>query len=186
MGEMFRTKLMEVPHHQRDKLGSGCMHRATKEQTARFKRKVKDGCRDLSRFEPRVKDLIEKLSQESLSYDEFPALDGTDRNAKKPAVLGSSQQAGDQWSFASWPQASGNAASVKASTPKDVTQRIVVFVLGGITHSELRAAAEACQSLPSGSEVLLGGTAVLTPRKFMHAFRRRSCSSVTVEGRLDP
>merc|ERR1711920_320125 len=133
---------MEVPRKQREKLGSSCVHRATKERAARFKRKVKDQCLDLSRFEPRVKELIEQLGQENLSYDDFPALDGTGASAKKPAVLGSPQQAGDQWSFASWPQASGGASAAQARTPKDVTQRII------ITHSELRAAAEACQSLP--------------------------------------
>lgn len=189
---MLRTKLMEVPDNHRHKLGSGCIHRVTQEQAVRFKRNARaDGRFELSRFEPRIKGLIEQLSQDGLSCEDFPALDGNNTNMNGPrfaaAAPGASPQGagGDEWSFTSW-QAPVEGGAGKTSKPKEVTQRIIVFILGGITHSELRAAAEVRQTLPRGVEVILGGTAVLTPRKLMQTLRPRGGESGrAADDRLD-
>ncbi|KEG07651.1 syntaxin binding protein 1 [Trypanosoma grayi] len=45
------------------------------------------------------------------------------------------------------------------------TQRIVVFVLGGVTCSEMRAAYEVSKAL--GREVIIGGTSLLRPDEFV-------------------
>merc|ERR1711879_1019564 len=51
--------------------------------------------------------------------------------------------------------------------------KVVIFVLGGITFSELRAVAEVNKRLPKGTEVILGGTALLTPRKLIEELRQK-------------
>merc|ERR1711957_945492 len=58
---MLATRLMEVPESQRKNHGPGYVHRVTKEQAARFKRNVvTPGRMELSRFEPRVRALVEQ------------------------------------------------------------------------------------------------------------------------------
>lgn len=195
---MLSTKLMEVPESQRHKAGSGTTHRVTQEQAARFKQNARsDGRFELSRFEPRVKGLIEQLSQDRLSRADYPVLECSGAGARAgqdtPAVIGSATPAAsplrasaDTWGFTSWGQAPGGGAAGKAGAAKEVSQRIVVFILGGVMHSELRAAAEVRQSLPRGTEVLLGGTAMLTPRRFMHTLRPRGGESGrAADDRLD-
>jgi len=179
---MLRTKLMEVPDSQRHKLGSGgCVHRVTKSEAARFKRNAQsDGRFELSRFEPRVKELVEQLSQGKLSEEDFPCLgsDGGESNTLRSggfrgcaasAGAAGGGPGGDSWSFSAWPTAGGNAKPVDAS----VSQRIIIFVLGGMTFSELRATRETVENLPRGTEVLLGGSALLTPKRFISALRSR-------------
>jgi len=182
---MLRTKLMEVPDSQRHKHGNGCVHRVTKEQAARFKRNSRtDGRFDLSRFEPRIKELVEQLTQSRLSQEEFPAFEGSDthNNTLRSAGLVDSSApgapaaafGGDQWSFAAWPTPDSRQLDSASEKKPDVTQRVVVFVVGGITHSELRVASEVAQSLPRGTEIILGGTALLTPRRLIRALRPRA------------
>jgi syntaxin-binding protein 1 len=45
--------------------------------------------------------------------------------------------------------------------------RIIVFVLGGLTHSELRSAYELTQA--AQREVIIGSSAMLTPKSFIDA-----------------
>lgn len=192
---MIRTKLMDVPNSQRHRLGNGPVSRVTREQAERFKRNAKsDGRFQLSRFEPRVKEVIEQLTQGRLSEDDFPVLEGSDTpgNSLRTAGLvgcsapgAPSLQPADQWSFAAWPGAGKSPAAEAAGDAPAVTQRIILFVVGGITHSELRAAAEVAQGLPRGTEVLLGGTALLTPRKFIHALRPKGGGTSMPSGAED-
>lgn len=52
----------------------------------------------------------------------------------------------------------------------EVSQRIIVFIIGGVTYSELRVAAEVMKDL-RGVEVIMGGTSVLTPRRLIDILR---------------
>lgn len=169
---MMRTRLMEVPDSQRQKVGTTNVHRVTKEQAARFKRIAQvEGRFELSRFEPRVKGLLEQLAENRLSKEDFPVAEGTDSDGHglRQAAVSSveapaapSIQAHDDWTFASW-TGPGTSGTEKA----DVTQRIIVFMLGGFTHSELRSAAEVEHKLSRGTEVLIGGTSLLTPQRLI-------------------
>jgi len=178
---MMRTRLMEVPDSQRHKLGSDkqSQHRVTKSQAARFKKNALTNEIVLSRFEPRVKELLEQLAENRLSEEDFPSLGGRGstglRSAAGPAggMAAPLAPAVDDWSFASAPDCSG-AGTNPFDAAEDVSQRIVVFVIGGITYSELRAGAEVARSLPKGAEVFVGGTAVLTPKKLIQLLRPSS------------
>lgn len=179
---MMETKLMEVPDSQRHKLGSGCVHRVTKTQAARFKKNARaDGTFVLSRFEPRVKELLEQLAENRLNDEDFPALGGS--GAAQAGLRFTAGAAGgaptpsapavDDWSFVSAPDCGGPDTNPFAAA-EEVSQRFVVFIIGGITYSELRAGAEVAQSLSRGAEVYVGGTAVLTPRKLIQLLRPSS------------
>eukprot|EP00928_Gymnodinium_smaydae_P093994 TRINITY_DN7840_c0_g1_i3.p1 TRINITY_DN7840_c0_g1~~TRINITY_DN7840_c0_g1_i3.p1 ORF type:complete len:655 (-),score=133.65 TRINITY_DN7840_c0_g1_i3:322-2286(-) len=186
---MVRAKLMEVPagqRHKQDK-GSTMVHRVTKEQAARFKAHAKtEGRFALSRFEPRVRDLLERLADQRLSDADYPTLagsggggggglrDAASGGAGAAPVPAAPSTLGDIWSFDAPAGAGGSAASssaAEAAAEAEVTRRLVVFVLGGITHSELRAVAELSATLPRSTAVYLGGTAVLTPRRLLETLR---------------
>eukprot|EP00440_Ansanella_granifera_P044327 gb/GFBE01048043.1/.p1 GENE.gb/GFBE01048043.1/~~gb/GFBE01048043.1/.p1 ORF type:complete len:634 (+),score=148.96 gb/GFBE01048043.1/:1-1902(+) len=176
---MVRTRLMEGPECQRNKQGTGCVHRVTKQQAARFKKNaLAEGRFMLSRYEPRIKELLEQLAEHRLSPEDFPVFEGPGEGADAHGLrqIGAALethgapaiQAKDDWSFAA---CAGTTASHSES--HEVSQRVVVFVLGGFTHSELRAAAEVEHLMPRGTEVLIGGTSLLTPKRLIRALRPR-------------
>jgi len=181
---MLRTRLMEVPDCQRHKHGTGTVHRVTKDQAARFKRNSQaEGRFELSRFEPRVKALVEQLTEKRLSEEDFPTLQGADSEGagqhglRLVGTMGCAPPGApatapkDDWSFSGWAAGAAGGAGASSGQAAEVSQRVIVFILGGITLSELRAAAEVAQALPRGAEVLLGGTSVLTPRRLLRLLR---------------
>jgi len=206
---MLRTRLMEVPAPQRHKLGTGTAHRVTKDQATQFKRRARaDGHRELSRFEPRLKLLLEQLAEGSLSEEDFPRLKSNNRGCGSSTgqhsglrtagttscapPAGSIAPCTTDWTFDGWTNNNPSAGGTNAhgqSGKCAATHRIVVFVLGGVTLSELRAAAEVTQQLPRSTEVLLGGTSVLTPRRFIQQLRPATAANQTLssadDGALD-
>jgi len=183
---MLRTRLMEVPEAQRKHVGNGgASHRVTKEQAARFKKNaLAEGRFELSRFEPRIKAVLEQLAEHRLSKEDFPVA-GADnaagmslRHAAAETHGAPAIQATDDWSFAT----PGAGPGTSPNAPPEVTQRVIIFVLGGFTHSELRAAAEVEHKMPRGTEVLIGGTSLLTPRRLIRALRPQRSGSDGIPG----
>lgn len=175
--ELLRTRLIEVPEAQRPKPGSGCVHKATKEQAARFKRNATSGTYALPRFEPRLKALLELLAEQRLSEEDFPPEGSGERGLRLAGACGGLSQgapAAPDWSFDKW---DGPGLQQSAPVVEEVNQRIMVFVLGGITYSELRSGVEVKETLPRGTEVLVGGTSLLTPRRLIDALRPRSLAT---------
>merc|ERR1712216_867919 len=101
-------------------------------------------------FEPRLKELLERLAAQTLSEVDYPRLENIDQSTVSVGGVGGLRAAAsagaptapDTWSFA------GAEKSAAAAGSQEVTRRLVVFVLGGISSSELRAAAEVSSSLP--------------------------------------
>ena len=56
----------------------------------------------------------------------------------------------------------------KEGAPQMAVPRIIVYVIGGATYSEIRAGYEVTQDMGSSWEVFVGGSQVLTPEKFLH------------------
>eukprot|EP00439_Symbiodinium_sp_Y106_P069127 s2456_g11.t2 len=142
------------------------------QKAARFKKNaVAEGRFELSRFEPRLKEILEQLVEDRLSLEEFPVLQSAaddfglrEAGAATAEPLGAPViQAKDDWSFTS---VSGGLESEHA-----VSHRVVVFVIGGFTLSELRVAAEVEQKMPRGTEVIVGGTSLLTPKRLLRTLR---------------
>jgi syntaxin-binding protein 1 len=189
----MRSRLTEVSEANSQNWGRACVHRSTKEQTLRFKHNEKHGRFKLSRFEPYVKVLLEELSANTLSKEQFPLFnedaavseEGANptgdagrraraRSVSPRAPLPSQQQTTfDDWSFAPAATTSRGMNSDGLQS-KQISQRIVIFIVGGITHSELRVASEMTANLPRGTEVIIGGTSLITPRRLIEALRQTS------------
>eukprot|EP00933_Yihiella_yeosuensis_P023959 TRINITY_DN18591_c0_g1_i2.p1 TRINITY_DN18591_c0_g1~~TRINITY_DN18591_c0_g1_i2.p1 ORF type:complete len:647 (+),score=146.63 TRINITY_DN18591_c0_g1_i2:63-1943(+) len=168
---MMRTRLMEVPEHQRHKV-------------TRFKKNAKESNRfELSRFEPRLQAILEQLAEHRLSQEDFPVTQETDGGLRQAGAALLEQhgapaiQAKDDWSFAGWT----GAAAAKEAEEMEVSQRIIVFVIGGFTYSELRAAAEVEHKMPRGTEVLIGGTSLFTPRRLISVLRPQRSSETAAQ-----
>jgi syntaxin-binding protein 1 len=188
----FQTKLMEVPESQKHLLGQNQVHRGVKtKQTKRYKQNASiEGRFELSRFDPKVKEILEQLSTGKLSDEDFPRLGddsgdtpgGGSLRAAAATSAAPMAPACDDWSFAAaTPSGAGKESTQEA--PSEVTQRYIVFIIGGVTYTELRVASEVMKQLPSGAEVLMGGTSVLTPRRLIQILRPRSAEA---EAGVDP
>lgn len=101
----------------------------------------------LSRWQPRLRDLLEELARGVADQEAFPQL----RRHQAPSL----------------PPARGGA-SVAAAVPQQV-RAVAVFVVGGITLPEVRAAHEASRAL--GVEAFVGGSCLLTPAALLGALR---------------
>jgi len=195
---MMVTELMNVPESQCKNTGSGMKHRVTSDQAQRFKRRATSGEFPLlSRFEPRINTLVEQLLGNKISNEDFPLLrlegdrfgaqtaEGLRGGAVGIAPPGAPVLSNtDDWSFAPAPRSYG-AADSNPFSPPEVSQRIIVFVIGGITLSELRVVDDLAKTFPRGIELLVGGTAILTPKRLMRVLRPTP-SSVAEAAMQDP
>ena len=133
---------------------------------------------DVSRHVPALKRLLVEGAAHSLSTDDYPYVappPGAAASAARAAAaadaggglmkdvkiglgsLGIGKKGGGGGSSDSQPQQAGGTIG---------GQRLIVFVLGGLSYSELRTLTEVQEATPS-RDLLLGGTAMLTPRQFL-------------------
>ncbi|KAK9826197.1 hypothetical protein WJX81_006806 [Elliptochloris bilobata] len=125
----------------------------------------------LSRFVPMVQELVEDLAAGTLSADDYPPVRAPDGRQAVSAPAPSSATKGasvrsvrSQWVTKRTAPA-GGLESAGGSGAKAQGRRVVVFVVGGITRSEMRAAHKLSAKL--GRPVLLGGTALDSPGTFL-------------------
>ncbi|KAL1916713.1 uncharacterized protein VTP21DRAFT_5417 [Calcarisporiella thermophila] len=133
---------------------------------------------ELSRYVPVLKKVVESHIRGTLDADLFPPVREEPKAAEapaKPAVTSlrttrpawhkkgshpSSPGGPESSSGGGGPGSSGSSAGAPATGP-----RVMVFVIGGVTYSEMRSVYEAARQ--HGRDVLLGATHVWTPRQFM-------------------
>ncbi|CAM9584598.1 unnamed protein product [Ectocarpus sp. 12 AP-2014] len=99
------------------------------------------------RYKTPLKETLAKMLSGTLSFDAFPSLLPMPQEAPKKAVGRSIRKGGGQ----------------EVTTYSGA--RVIVFVIGGVCHSEMRAAYEAMQE--HGREVIVGGTTFLPPAGFL-------------------
>ena len=85
---------------------------------------------------------------------------GTSKSLRSALLSKSSKSTADANSGASMDLGAGDIIPLNAKAP-----RVVVFVLGGATRGEMRAAYEV--SRETGAEVLIGGTSLSIPSMFV-------------------
>ena len=72
--------------------------------------------------------------------------------------------------------------SAQTSSRRGTTRRVVVFILGGITHSEFRIASEIAEDTKyNNAEVIVGGSKILTPNTFINDMRNLHNQNYGVE-----
>lgn len=119
-----------------------------------------------SRFAPVVKRVAEEFVEGTLSEEEFPFVN---KGAPDQGVGGSSkapvrsQQANPSW-------ANKNKKKKEEEEVVMVGPRLILFMVGGMTYSEMRSGYEITNAYHK--EVLVGGTAVLTPQRYIAALKK--------------
>ncbi|CAF0986361.1 unnamed protein product [Rotaria sordida] len=105
-----------------------------------------------SRWTPYVKDIMEDIIDDKLDQRQFPSVGGQ-RNVAANYAAQSSRE------FGGWIH---NRKGAVRSGP-----RLIIFILGGVSYSELRCAYEVTQNNNKKWEVFIGSDHTTTPRHFL-------------------
>ncbi|PFH36353.1 Sec1 family protein [Besnoitia besnoiti] len=149
-----------------DDAGQRLAHRmeGDRERVKYFKRRAKAAAYELSRFEPFIRVLMEKALAGDLHGGNYPFVEEARAPSRSQTSRKSSGTEQTIGRATEWDWSSTWKSSPRASTPPGQDRprdRLIVFVIGGITHAEMRCAYEASREL--GADVILGGTSILTP-----------------------
>jgi hypothetical protein len=115
------------------------------------------------RFRSELADIVESVLQNSLDTTAFPIVGGTGTSHYMTAISGGPKSPETTSAAAMWGQSAhaGNESG---------RQKIVVFVVGGITLGECREMAEI--ETKYDVDVFIGGSTILTPRRLVEILLR--------------
>jgi len=138
----------------------------------------------LSRFTPLVQDLVEEVAEDKLPRDQYVYVK---EPATPPQRLAREDTSAQQAKAAARPSArTARTANCAKNAPKEEDssrpgsatvsasrgRRIVVFIVGGITRSEVRVAHKLTSTLQQ--EVILGSTSIDSPQVFLQRVKHLS------------
>jgi len=119
----------------------------------RRKERTSENTYQMSRWTPVVKDIVEMAIEDKLDNNQFPFLGGQRQNSNRGAPSTSARYGG-------WHKDKKDAISAKTSP------RIIAFITGGATYSEMRAAYEVTSDKKNW-EIVMGGSHIMTPEEFL-------------------
>uniref|UniRef100_F1L0Y2 Acetylcholine regulator unc-18 n=1 Tax=Ascaris suum TaxID=6253 RepID=F1L0Y2_ASCSU len=109
-----------------------------------------------SRWVPVMKDIMEDAIDDKLDMKHFPFLSGRQMNPTYRAPTSAR--------YGQWHKERGHQTSYRAGP------RLIVFVVGGVTYSEMRAAYEVTKEKKPW-EIIIGSDQLLTPTSFLENLR---------------
>eukprot|EP01117_Protostelium_nocturnum_P003438 TRINITY_DN1446_c0_g1_i1.p1 TRINITY_DN1446_c0_g1~~TRINITY_DN1446_c0_g1_i1.p1 ORF type:complete len:630 (-),score=247.36 TRINITY_DN1446_c0_g1_i1:73-1929(-) len=118
---------------------------------------------ELSRYVPVLKTLGQDMLENSLNTTEYPYLkEGAQEKSNNNADAAVSYRSSAQPKWA-------DKNKRKSEKPASTGSRVIMFVAGGVTFSELRAGYELSDKF--NREVIVGGTSLLTPLEFVSGLK---------------
>merc|ERR1712110_968493 len=118
----------------------------------RRKERTSENTYQMSRWTPVVKDIVEEAIEDKLDNNHFPFLGGQRQNSKGAAPTSNR--------YGNWHK------DKKDQTAAKTVPRILVFIAGGTTYSEMRAGYEISADKKNW-EIVMGGTHLMTPEEFL-------------------
>ncbi|WJX60408.1 hypothetical protein P8452_45619 [Trifolium repens] len=163
-----------------------------KKRAARKERPGEEEKWQLSRFYPIIEELIEKLTRNHLSKEDYPCLNGPSATFHSLSFSGTvpqNPQSMRSRRTPSWarPRGSDDGYSSDsvlrhASSSSDLRKmgrRIFVFIVGGVTRSELRV----CHKLTNrlNREIILGSSSLDDPAQFITKLKMLTTHELTLD-----
>mmetsp|Transcript_3896 Transcript_3896/g.4316 ORF Transcript_3896/g.4316 Transcript_3896/m.4316 type:complete len:662 (+) Transcript_3896:26-2011(+) len=122
----------------------------------------------ISRFKPAVYDILEKMADEILSFKDYPNLHNIEqtqtRSKKSKKIVSKDTKSKRTKGLGKW---GGERQSL--SKIKDDAPQLILFIIGGMTHSEIREAYKLSQKLQIS--IFIGSTHICTPSSFVFDLR---------------
>jgi len=136
---------------------------------------------ELRRHSPLIASLMLHGLRGTLSTSGFPFIDGghEEADAADPLETAPASSHVGSWAFRRRCRADSEEATVNRLSEPPLPPRLVVFMLGGASHAELRCAHEA------GEKVGFGCTALLTPLQYVRSLRQIGQCDAFMSGTSD-
>ncbi|XP_047068544.1 probable protein transport Sec1a [Lolium rigidum] len=167
-----------------------------KKRGIRKERIGEDSTWTLSRFYPILEELIEKLSKGELPKDEYHCMSepssssrgfSSSSSARASPAHQPAQSMRSKWTGGTWARprnsddgySSDSVLKHTSSDMRKLGQRLFIFIIGGATRSELRAAHKLSSKLKR--DIILGSSSLDDPPKFMTKLKMLSTEEFTLD-----